>query len=174
MSFLACCIKLVKNRGTFETPSVPALPENIEPGRKIVGTRDVTHPFILPIVLFQQLSLLHTTTTMVAARPVTPTGDEDPSDEPQKPTPVKEIVRTATRFSQDNKIDITQRKIFKWAGVRNRTGYRMIAPGQGPRRHHNSPWIAENRGRKPKITNEDFEKVEEFVLAGGFEHRVCN
>lgn len=112
-------------------------------------------------------------TTMVALRPITPTDDKEASDKPNKPTPVKEKVRTATKFCQDKGINISQKAIFEWANVSERTGWRMIAKDSEPRRHHNSPYATENRGRKPLISQEDFEWLEDRILQGGFDLRIC-
>ena len=49
---------------------------------------------------------------MVYARPITPTTEEDGTDLPQKPTPVKNKVRMVTKFCQDNNVEITQQAIF--------------------------------------------------------------
>jgi hypothetical protein len=110
---------------------------------------------------------------MVIQRPITPTPEEEASDDPQKPTPVKNKVRVVTQFCQDNNVDISQQRIFNWAVVKRRTGYRYLQPGQDSRRHHNSPYTIEQRGRKPKITDDDFTIIEDWLLEGGFEHRVC-
>jgi hypothetical protein len=110
---------------------------------------------------------------MVYPRPITPTTEEDGTDIPQKPTPVKNKVRMVTKFCQDNNVEITQQAIFNWAGAKRRTGYRYLEPGQDSRRHHNSPYTVEHRGRKAKISDSDFEIIEDWVLEGGFDSRVC-
>jgi len=41
------------------------------------------------------------------------------------------------------------------------------------RRHHNSPYDSENRGRRPILGDEEFEIIEDFILTNGFDTRVC-
>ncbi|KAH0829898.1 hsp7-like protein [Fonsecaea monophora] len=110
---------------------------------------------------------------MVANRPVTPREEEEASGNAQNPTAVKEKVRTLTQFCQQKGLDVSQQDIFRFCNVPPRTGYRYIAASQEPRRHHNSPYQTENRGRRPLLSNGDFEAIEDWILQGGFYHRVC-
>jgi len=113
-------------------------------------------------------------TTMVITRPITPTEEEDNPDACQKPTPIKNKLRMVTKFCQDQNLDIHQTAIFSWAGVPPRTGYRYLQPNQGSRRHANDPYTTEKRGRKRLIQDSDFTALEDWILHGGFNHRVCN
>jgi hypothetical protein len=110
---------------------------------------------------------------MVIARPVTPVIDEGYAEGEHKPTPTKAKLRTLTKFCQDRGLDIYQKEINKYCQVPNRTAYRWLQSNQDVRRHHNSPYSQENRGRKHRFTDEDFQKVEDWLIEGGFEHRIC-
>ena len=111
---------------------------------------------------------------MVAQRDITPDYEEDDPEEPQKPTPKRTQVRILTKFCQDMYIKINQPEIFQYCNIRERTGWRLIGPGQEARRLQNSTQSIDPRGRKLLISKEDFEKMEDWLIEGGFNHRVCS
>ena len=110
---------------------------------------------------------------MVTTRALTPVRECQESEQQHHPTPTKASVRLITQFAQDFHLDISQGDIFHWFGIADRSGWRLLEHNNSERRHHNSPYDKENRGRRPILGDKEFEKIEDFILDGGFDSRIC-
>src|SRR4051794_689287 len=104
---------------------------------------------------------------MVILRPITP-PEEHHDEEFHHPTPTKVKVRFLTKFVQDKQLPVSQNEIFKYCDISKSTGYRLLRHGNPVRRHHNDPYTKDRRGRKPLLSNNDFEVLEDWLIEGRF------
>ena len=88
-------------------------------------------------------------------------------------TPTRTRVRAITEFCQVKAPQVSQNDIFNHCNVSKQVGYAMLKEASPVRRHHNRPDIKEHRGRKPIFSQREWDILEDFVIEGGFEGRVC-
>jgi len=87
-------------------------------------------------------------------------------------TPTKTRVRVLTQFIQAKGLNCSQNEIFDFVGISKQRGYELLHK-EDVRRHHNQLG-PELRGRKPLITEEHWQEIEEFVLKHGFKGRASS
>jgi len=88
-------------------------------------------------------------------------------------TPKKAAVLGAVSYLENHHMYLRKRAVFQHFDIPKRTGFRWTAKNE-PRRLHNRPDSGPDpRGRKRKLTHDDLQKMEDFLL-GGFQCRVLN
>ncbi|KAI0011181.1 hypothetical protein F4779DRAFT_574584 [Xylariaceae sp. FL0662B] len=97
-------------------------------------------------------------------------------------TPIRAKVRGITQINKEKNLGITNKEIFEFCGVSNKSGYEILNPRRteaipyklqvqatpgcldpDSRTIHNDPRIQENRGKKRKFTDNDKEIVKHHL-----------
>ncbi len=92
--------------------------------------------------------------------------------EPQKhhPTPTKARLKGAIEFCEAQGLEYRKEDVFNTFEVPRRTGYRLLKE-TSTRRLQNNPELAETRGRKSVVTQDQIREMEKILETEGIEGR---